>query len=65
MYLVDTNVISELRQGQGADRGVVDFFFAATNNNERCYPSIDTTICQITTSAQVLEAFPLGTMAKI
>ena len=42
MYLVDTNVISELRQGQGADRGVVDFFFAATNNNERCYLSVIT-----------------------
>jgi|GEM_PF-397636 len=42
MYLVDTNVISELRKGQGADRGVVDFFFAATTNNERCYLSVIT-----------------------
>ena len=42
MYLVDTNVISELRKGQGADRGVVDFFLAATTNNERCYLSVIT-----------------------
>ena len=31
MHLVDTNVISELRKGQGADRGVVDFFFSGYN----------------------------------
>ena len=43
MYLVDTNVISELRKGLGADRNVEDFFLAATTtNNERCYLSVIT-----------------------
>ena len=43
MYLVDTNVISELRKDLGADRSVVDFFLAATTtNNERCYLSVIT-----------------------
>lgn len=42
MYLIDTNVVSELRQGQSADRGVVEFVSKASANDERCYLSVVT-----------------------
>jgi predicted nucleic acid-binding protein len=42
MYLIDTNIISELRKGQSADRGVVEFMSKASAVNQRCYLSVVT-----------------------
>lgn len=42
MYLIDTNVISELRKGNRANRGVVEFFFEAKANNDDCFLSVVT-----------------------
>jgi predicted nucleic acid-binding protein len=42
MYLIDTNVISELRKGQKANNGVRQFFDAAVQNNTPLYISVIT-----------------------
>lgn len=42
MYLIDTNVISELRKGTAANRGVLDFHLATASSKERCYLSVIT-----------------------
>jgi len=42
MYLVDTNVVSELRKAQSADRGVIEFMSKASGSNKRCYLSVVT-----------------------
>ncbi len=39
MYLIDTNVISEIRKGDRANIGVRQFFDAAIQNNARLYVS--------------------------
>lgn len=39
MYLIDTNVISEIRKGDKANVGVRQFFDAAIQNNTRLYVS--------------------------
>jgi predicted nucleic acid-binding protein len=39
MYLIDTNVISEIRKGDKANAGVRQFFNAAISNNTRLYIS--------------------------
>lgn len=39
MYLIDTNVISEIRKGERANIGVRQFFDAAIQNNARLYVS--------------------------
>ncbi len=39
MYLIDTNVISEIRKGDRANVGVRQFFNAAIQNNARLYVS--------------------------
>jgi toxin FitB len=39
MYLIDTNVISELRKGKKANNGVRQFFDAAVQNNTPLYIS--------------------------
>jgi predicted nucleic acid-binding protein len=39
MYLIDTNVISEIRKGDRANSGVRQFFDAAIQNNTRLYVS--------------------------
>ena len=40
MYLIDTNIISELRKKNKADKGVQDFFEKAKNNNVRLFISV-------------------------
>ncbi len=42
VYLIDTNVISELRKGRNTDRGVLEFFHRADAKNEACYLSVVT-----------------------
>ena len=42
MYLIDTNVISEIRKGDKANLGVRRFFDAAVQNNQRLYVSVVT-----------------------
>jgi predicted nucleic acid-binding protein len=42
MYLIDTNVISELRKGKKANNGVRQFFDAAVQNNTSLYISVIT-----------------------
>jgi predicted nucleic acid-binding protein len=42
MYLIDTNVVSELRKAQSVDRGVIEFMSKASAGNERCYLSVVT-----------------------
>jgi len=42
MYLIDTNVISELRNDKTADRGVVEFMSTVTAKEQRCYLSVIT-----------------------
>lgn len=42
MYLIDTNVISELRKGDKANLGVRQFFDAAVQHNQRLYVSVIT-----------------------
>jgi hypothetical protein len=39
MFLIDTNIISELRKGQKADAGVVEFFANAVKNDTPLYIS--------------------------
>ena len=39
MYLIDTNVISEIRKGDKADGGVRQFFNEAVKNDERLFLS--------------------------
>ncbi|MFA5985673.1 MAG: type II toxin-antitoxin system VapC family toxin [Methylococcaceae bacterium] len=39
MYLIDTNVISEIRKGDKADGGVRQFFDEAVKNDERLFLS--------------------------
>lgn len=39
MYLLDTNIISEIRKGQRADLGVQEFFKQVQNENIRVYLS--------------------------
>lgn len=39
MYLIDTNVISEIRKGDKANEGVRQFFDAAIHDNSRLYVS--------------------------
>ncbi len=42
MYLVDTNVISEIRKQSGANRGVTDFFETAFEQDTRLFISVIT-----------------------
>ena len=42
MFLIDTNIISELRKGQKADAGVIEFFANAVKNNTPLYISVIT-----------------------
>ena len=42
MYLIDTNVISEVRKGKKANPGVQDFFAKAAEENQRLYLSVIT-----------------------
>ena len=39
MYLIDTNVISELRRGDNANSGVIEFFSAVKVDNTLCFLS--------------------------
>jgi len=42
MYLIDTNVISEMRKGKKADVGVQNFFKKIISNNIATYISVIT-----------------------
>jgi len=42
MYLIDTNIISELRKGSATNRGVLEFFYNATAKDQSCYLSVVT-----------------------
>jgi len=42
MYLVDTNIISELCIGNSPNRGVIEFFYNLKANKEDCYLSVIT-----------------------
>ena len=42
MYLIDTNIISELRKGDSTNRGVIEFFYNVKANKENCYLSVIT-----------------------
>jgi len=42
MYLIDTNIVSELRKANSANRGVVEFMSKVSGSNERCYLSVVT-----------------------
>ncbi len=53
MYLLDTNVLSELRK-RDANQGVVDFFRKTNAKKERCYISV-VTIGEILTGIEKLK----------
>jgi len=42
MYLIDTNIISELTKGNNANRGIIEFFYNVKANDENCYLSVVT-----------------------
>ena len=42
MYLIDTNIISELTKGNKANRGIIEFFYNVKANDENCYLSVVT-----------------------
>lgn len=42
MYLIETNIISELRKAQTANRGVVEFMGKTSANQERSYLTVMT-----------------------
>lgn len=42
MYLLDTNVISEIRKGQRANLGVQEFFQQVTRNHDKLFLSVVT-----------------------
>ncbi|MFT5893353.1 MAG: putative nucleic acid-binding protein [bacterium] len=42
MYLIDNNIISELRKGDATNRGVLEFFYNATAKDQNCYLSVVT-----------------------
>lgn len=42
MYLIDTNVLSEIRKKEKANKGVMDFFESAINEDEKLYLSVIT-----------------------
>ena len=42
MYLIDTNVVSELRKKEKANNGVLNFFLEANKHNESLYLSVIT-----------------------
>jgi len=42
MYLIDTNILSELRKGDRANHGVVSFLYEAKANKQDCYLSVVT-----------------------
>ena len=42
MYLIDTNIVSELRKGNATNRGVIEFFYNATATDQICYLSVVT-----------------------
>ena len=43
MYLIDTNVISELRKQNNANRGVTNFMAEVKGSSTPCYLSVVTT----------------------
>ena len=53
MYLIDTNIISELIKGNNANRGVVEFFHNIRANKEKCYLSV-VTIGELRRGAELL-----------
>ncbi len=42
MYLIDTNVLSELRRGEKANSGVIHFFKQVANKSEPAFISVVT-----------------------
>ena len=42
MYLLDTNIISELRKGDRVNRGVIEFLYNTKANKQDCYLSVVT-----------------------
>jgi len=42
MYLIDTNIISELRKAQSINRGVIEFMSKVSAGNQPCYLSVVT-----------------------
>ncbi|MEE9333664.1 MAG: type II toxin-antitoxin system VapC family toxin [Granulosicoccaceae bacterium] len=42
MYLIDTNIISELRKGKQANHGVIEFLYDTKANKQNCYLSVVT-----------------------
>lgn len=42
MYLIDTNILSELRKGNRANHGVVKFLYETKANKQPCYLSVVT-----------------------
>lgn len=42
MYLIDTNIISELRKGKQANRGVIEFLYDTKADKQDCYLSVVT-----------------------
>lgn len=42
IYLIDTNIISELRKGNATNRGVFEFFYSASAKDQNCYLSVVT-----------------------
>ena len=42
MYLIDTNIVSELRKAQSVNRGVIEFMSRVSAAQEHCYLSVVT-----------------------
>ena len=42
MYLIDTDIISELRKGKQANRGAIEFLYDTKANKRDCYLSVVT-----------------------
>src|SRR5580700_7804571 len=63
MYLVDTDVISEVRKGEKANRGVREFFVAAGRDATPLYLSV-VTIGELRTGAERLRHRGDGVQAR-
>ena len=64
MYLIDTNVISEARKRERANRGVIDFFRNATAQDDMLYLSV-VTVGELRRGVELLRHRGDGAQAKL
>ena len=64
MYLIDTNVISEARKRERANRGVIEFFRNATAQDDALYLSV-VTVGELRRGVELLRHRGDGAQAKL